>query len=294
MEKTKNSRLLDRLYGGIRMSWLKVIILAVVCAVITAVFLLVPVFENTSFERMGVHLEAWFVPAVFIMANCKKPLESALKTFVFFLVSQPLIYLIQVPFSDMGWGLFGYYKYWAMITLLTFPMAFVGWYITKKNWLSVLILAPVLAFLGMIAQQCGSHALRHFPLLSVAALLCIVQILVYIAAFFPNIKAKILGIIIAVAAAAAMAIFTQPFDVNGMMFLPDDAVLTENAVVEMEGSSGTEVTIESTGPDSMIRIHSTVIGETDFVIRDGDKEYRYTVKTYEDDGGHSQIEITAR
>lgn len=29
----------------------------------------------------------------------KKPLESALKTFVFFLISQPLIYLLQVPFS---------------------------------------------------------------------------------------------------------------------------------------------------------------------------------------------------
>lgn len=61
-----------------------------------------------------------------IMANCQKPLESACKTFVFFLISQPLIYLLQVPFSSMGWGLFGYYWNWFIWTLLTFPMAFVG------------------------------------------------------------------------------------------------------------------------------------------------------------------------
>ena len=67
--------------------------------------------------------------AVIIMSNCKKPLESALKTFAFFLISQPLIYLLQVPFSPMGWGLFSYYPYWFYWTPATFPMAFVGWFI---------------------------------------------------------------------------------------------------------------------------------------------------------------------
>lgn len=37
--------------------------------------------------------------------NSKDPLDSALKTFVFFLISQPLVYLVQVSFSEMGWGL---------------------------------------------------------------------------------------------------------------------------------------------------------------------------------------------
>ncbi|MBQ1507321.1 MAG: hypothetical protein IIZ36_02715, partial [Ruminococcus sp.] len=120
-------RCTDKLFGGIDMKWWKVIVLAVASAVITFIFLVVPIFENTSFYNMGVTFEAWILLAVFIMANCKKPLESALKTFVFFLISQPLIYLFQVPFSSMGWGLFGYYKYWAIWTVLTFPMAFVGW-----------------------------------------------------------------------------------------------------------------------------------------------------------------------
>ena len=89
-------RCTDKLFGGIDMKWWKVIVLAVASAVITFIFLVVPIFENTSFYNMGVTFEAWILLAVFIMANCKKPLESALKTFVFFLISQPLIYLFQV------------------------------------------------------------------------------------------------------------------------------------------------------------------------------------------------------
>ena len=61
MEKSGKSilkRLTDKLYGGIRMSWITVILFAVGTAILTAVFLLLPIFENTSFERMGVTLEA--------------------------------------------------------------------------------------------------------------------------------------------------------------------------------------------------------------------------------------------
>ena len=167
------------------MSWPVVILLAVGAAVLTLIFLFVPAFKDTSFERMGVNLEAWIFFAILIIANCEKPLEAALKTFVFFLISQPLIYLIQVPFSELGWGLFGYYKYWAIWTLLTFPMAFIGWYMTRKDWVSVLVLSPALAFLGITAYQCATFCIGHFPYQLVAALFCILQIVVYVLAFFP-------------------------------------------------------------------------------------------------------------
>ncbi len=79
--EAESKGVLDKIYGGLEMSWLKVIILAVLSAVITSVFLIVPVFKNTSFERMGVYLEAWIFLAICIIANTKKPLEAALKTF---------------------------------------------------------------------------------------------------------------------------------------------------------------------------------------------------------------------
>ena len=276
------------------MSWLTVILFALGAAVLTSIFLIVPIFKNTSFEQMGVYLEAWFFFAIIIMANCKKPLESALKTFVFFLISQPLIYLIQVPFSSMGWGLLGYYKYWFLVTLLTFPMAFVGWYITKRNWLSVIILAPVLAFMGSTAYQSGLHCIYHFPYRLVTTLFCLLQIVLYIIAFFPDMKKKLIGILIPLITVVVIAMATPQVDINSTVFLPNDPILSDSAVVVMADKSDADVTIESTGESSMIRVKASQFGSADFMIRDGKAEYLYTVEVFEDDAGSPQIQITER
>ncbi|MBR5642035.1 MAG: hypothetical protein IKW92_07905 [Firmicutes bacterium] len=294
LNTTEKKGLIGKLYGGLNMSWPVVILYAVATAVLTTVFLLFPVFKDTSFERMGVHLEAWFFFAIIVMANCKKPVESALKTFVFFLVSQPLIYLFQVPFNTRGWGIFGYYKYWCMMTILTLPMAYIGWYITKKNWWSVLILAPVLAFLGVTAYECGSFCLRHPPRLLVAALFCVLQIVLYVLAFFPEGRKKLIGFAIPVAAAIIMVLAVPQVDMHATNFLPDDPVLTDEAVVEAEEGGIAEISITETGESSMIMIHAKQYGTMDFAIRDGDKVYLYTIEIYEDEGGHSQVLITQR
>ena len=116
------------------------IIFAVIMGIWTAVMaLFVP--DTCSLHDIAVTEEWWILPAILIIVNCKKPLESALKVFVFFLISQPLVFLVQVPFNQMGWGLFGYYPYWFKLTLLTFPAAFVGWFMKKDNWYSGLILS---------------------------------------------------------------------------------------------------------------------------------------------------------
>lgn len=50
--------LIGKLYGGLDMSWKNVILLAVGSAVLTAIFLIVPIFKDTSFEMMGVSFKA--------------------------------------------------------------------------------------------------------------------------------------------------------------------------------------------------------------------------------------------
>ena len=279
------------MYGGLNMSWPAVILFAVGTAVLTSAFLIFPIFKDTSFNRMGVFFEAWIFFAVLIMANCKKPLESALKTFVFFLISQPLIFLLQVPFSSMGWGLFSYYRYWFIWTLATFPMAFVGWFITKRNWLSLIILAPVLAYLGSVLYESSLQCIRHFPHL---ALFCLLQIILYLIAFLPDWKQKLAGILCAAITVIVLAFRTGSIDVNSTLFLPNDPALSDAAVVEMEGGSADEISLEDTGNDCMIHISAKQLGNTDFTIRDGETEYRYTAEIYEDEGGHVQINITER
>lgn len=291
-------KLTDKLYGGIDFKWWKVIVFAVATAILTAVFLIVPVFENTSFKRMGVTLEAWIFFAIIIMANCKKPLESALKTFVFFLVSQPLIYLIQVPFSSMGWQLFGYYRYWFILTILTFPAAFIGWFITKKNWLSLLILSPMLFILTYEYISCFKHTFRHFPLLLVTAVFCLGQVILYLCAFTSNIWQKILGFILPLLAFMVVAFINPPLQLNGTNFLPDNPTLSEDAVLTMDytgdDAPDINVSIYTTGPDSMVLISATDYGTADFTITDGDAEYHYTVNIYDDEAGHVQIKITVK
>ncbi len=112
--------MLKKAFGQIDMKWWKVIVFAVAMGVyVGAIAIWVP--SKSWYHDIAVTEERWILPAILIIANCKKPLESALKTFVFFLISQPIIYLVQVPFAEMGWDLFKYYRYWFMITLFTFP-----------------------------------------------------------------------------------------------------------------------------------------------------------------------------
>ena len=289
-DKTRSfSRLTDKLYGGLKMSWLTVILFAVGTAVLTAVFLIVPVFRGTSFERMGVYLEAWIFFAVIIMANCKKPLESALKTFVFFLISQPLIYLLQVPFSYMGWGLFGYYKNFFIRTLLTFPMAFVGWYIKKKNWLSVLIFSPVLVFLGSVIPE----FVRNFPHFILTAVFCLFQVFLYVYVFFPKIGQKVVGILITgitVITLIAFTLITPKSFLTIQDTLPDEPALSSEATVTVEDSEIAAVSFVN--PEyARVNIEAHKYGTTAVIVKDGDKELRYIIEVYEDNGTN-QIKIT--
>jgi hypothetical protein len=288
--KSSNS-FLDKIFGGLNMSWLTVIIFAIVTAVITAVFLIVPAFKGTSFEMMGVYLEAWILFAVIIMSNCKKPLESALKVFVFFLISQPLIYLIQVPFAEMGWGLFGYYRYWFMLTLGTFPVAFVGWFITKKNWLSAIIFSPIIAYLAFTAYGYGVQCYERFPKMLVATLFCAVQVIVYIAYFFSGRLRKVFGLVVVIAAIVFCVFKTSSVNINSTVFLPEGIVLTEEASIVDSEADGINVSLESTGDDSMIRVQTEQYGSREFTVTDSGKEYRFYLNVYKDDEGVTKVEV---
>ena len=287
-------RCTNKLFGGIDMKWWKVIVFAAASAVVTFLFLVFPVFENTSFQRMGMTFEAWILFAVIIMSNCRKPHESALKTFVFFLVSQPLIYLLQVPFSHMGWQLFSYYRYWFIWTLLTFPMAAAGWFIRKKNWLSLLILLPVLAFLTFTYVDSFRFAFRHFPRLLVTALFCLAQVILYLYVFTPKLWQRLVGFLVPLALIIVFLLIKPPAEFTSTSFLPDDPVLTDAAVVVSDDHNIAEIKVFQTGEESMVLIKAHRFGTTDFTIRDGDKTYRYSLEIYEDDAGHSQTRMTPK
>lgn len=267
----------------------KVLILAVCSAVITAVFLTVPIFKGTSFERMGTYLEAWIFLAVIIMPNCKSALDSAIKTFLFFLVSQPLIYLFQVPFSDMGWKLFGYYRTWFIWTLLTFPMAFAGWYIKKRNWLSTVIITPAAAFLAVIGACSLYETVTEPPRLLVTGVLCTAHSVIYIYTFAGSRAQKLTASAVCIAAAICGVILLQNVDISGDSILPEGYSYSESAEITVDDTDLAQITFKD-AEAGILHVEAKKHGETTFTIKDGDKEQRFAIKIKKEDG-HTQLEI---
>ena len=174
------------------MSWKLVLVLSVVCGVIPGLLMVPEQLLGTSLQMPGISFEFWVFMGLFISLNCKKPLDAGLKVFVFFLISQPLIYLVQVPFSLLGWGLFGYYPRWALLTVLTFPAGMLANLITRGQWWSVLILLIPMGILALELPSAIVAMLTTFPKMSLTCLFIILQILMFPAALLQN-KGKLVA-----------------------------------------------------------------------------------------------------
>ena len=201
MQKLKNR------FGKTKITWPSVLLLAVLSAIYTAVMAIIPVFKDTSFSDIAVYLEWWFLFAVFIIVNCEKWWEASLKCFVFFLISQPLIYLIQVPFSSMGWGLFNYYRYWFIITLLTLPGAAIAFQLKRKNWISVAVLSVATGYLAYQGAEYLHSAFLRFPRHLLSAIFCFALAVFFVFVLLDQKKHRTAAIAIFAAILAASLIF---------------------------------------------------------------------------------------
>ncbi len=189
---------MKKIFGELNITWKKLIILSVIFGVYPAIMALLPITKDTSFRDIAISFEVWILLGILIITNSKSPKESALKCFIFFLISQPLIYLVQVPFSHLGWQLFGYYKTWFIWTLFTIPMGYIGYYMRKEKWWSLLILTPILIFLGYHYYGFLSETISFFPNHLLSMLFCLVTLIIYPLFIFKNKKIKITGLIISI------------------------------------------------------------------------------------------------
>ncbi|MBR3357747.1 MAG: hypothetical protein IKG46_07930 [Solobacterium sp.] len=200
--------LIKKAFGGIDLTWPKLIIAAVIAGAFTAAMAIIPGLHYTSFNAITVTFEVWILFGILIIMNSKSNLDSALKCFVFFLISQPLVYLIQVPFSTLGWQLFGYYKYWFMWTILCLPMGYIGYYMKQNKWWGLLILLPMIAITAGSLLGYFSMFLFSSPRYILITLFCICMMILYPIAVFDDKKIQKAGAAIGAAAAAAAVIIT--------------------------------------------------------------------------------------
>lgn len=184
---------IKKLFGDVNLTWPKLLIFAIVAGAFTALVCILPQVQDTSFHTIAVSFEVWVLFGIFIIMNSKSNMDSALKCFVFFLISQPLVYLIQVPFSAEGWGLFHYYRRWFLLTLACLPMGYIGYYIKKGKWWGYLILLPMIALTAMTYKQYFAYFIYCFPFYILTSLFCIAALLIYPNVLFDDKKIKKAG-----------------------------------------------------------------------------------------------------
>ena len=186
--------MIKKLFGGLNITWPKLIIFAVICGVYTGVMAMIPATKDTSFRDISISFEWWILFGIVLIVNSRSPLDSVLKVFVFFLISQPLVYLVQVPFSSDGFGLFRYYQSWFYWTLLTIPMAFAGYYMKLDKWWGLLILSPMLVFVGIHYMGFLSETMSFFPNHLLSALFCAGTLILYPLAVFKDKRIRLAGL----------------------------------------------------------------------------------------------------
>ena len=185
---------MKKLFGGIKLTWKRLIISAIVIGVCVGLLNSVPSLFDTTITDIATFFDFWIFCGIFIIMNSKSNKDAALKCFVFFLISQPLIYLAEVPFNSMGWGLFVYYKTWFIWTILTIPMGYIGYYIKKNKWYGLLILLPMLLLLGYGLGSSITNLKYSFPKHLINTLFVFVSLISYPLLLFKNKIFKYIGL----------------------------------------------------------------------------------------------------
>lgn len=193
------------------MSWLTVLLFAIAAGVYTGIVMMIPFLENTSFQDIGISYEWWVIFAVIIVVNCDKGWEAMLKCFVFFLVSQPVIFGVEVIFGDLPLTQAWYYysAIWFKATLLTLPGGFIAYFCKKQNFLGSAILGLGNTIQAGLGVYYLGMAARSFPHHLLSGLICIASIIVMSVSIQKQKKYRWVSILLPVVLVAVIAVLSK-------------------------------------------------------------------------------------
>ena len=278
--------MLKKLFGGINLTWPKLIIMSVVVGIYTACVAIIPALKYTSLTTIVASFEVWIFFGIFIIINSKSNKDSALKCFIFFLISQPIIYLIQVPFSWQHWNLFGYYKYWFMWTIFCIPMGYIGYYMKKNKWWGYLILLPMIILTAYEYYVYLTYFTFSYPKYSLICLFCIAALIIYPLYIFDNKKIKIFGTLVSVLAIIAVTIigFKNPYHYQTTLITNGETYHFDNTYkvyLEDKKYGTTKIVYEEGIEDYAIQVDLVKEGKTILILEDsfGNKtKYNFDIK----------------
>lgn len=165
-------------FGCLPMTWPIVCGFAVITGIYVGVINQIPILHDTSFQDIAVTLEWWVLFAVLIVSNCKSAWEAGLKCLVFFLISQPVIFLVELPTIGLDKALYYYTGIWLPISLLTLPGGAIAFLAKRQNVLGAAILGVGNTIVALMGVSYFQQILKVFPrhLLTVASCAAIVAV----------------------------------------------------------------------------------------------------------------------
>ena len=268
---------IKKIFGGIELTWKKLIIFAIIAGAYTAIMAMLPIAKDTSFADITISFEVWILFGILIIMNSKSANDSALKCFAFFLISQPLVYLIQDVINHSNLFL-TYYRFWIIWTICTIPMGFIGYFMKKDKWWGLVILTPMLIFLGFHYSGFLGQTIYNFPYHLLSTLFCIITLLLYPICIFSNKKVKVAGTIISALIILTMSIIAL---FNNTTY--NTVVLTNNGeagavfdntyTVYLEDSSYGDVSIKYDDglEDYLIEAKFKKTGKTNLILEDSNR-----------------------
>lgn len=202
---------MKKLYGNLNMTWLKVILFAVAAGVYTGAVMLVPFFSGTSFQDIGISYEWWVIFAVIIVVNCKKSWEATLKCFAFFLVSQPLVYLVEIIFGGLALdsAMTYYFQIWLPMTFLTLPGGFIAYFCKKQNFLGAVVLGLGNTIQAVHVLIYFGKTIQNFPYHLLSGIVCVASIIIMSLYVQKEKKNRIIALIVPIVMTAAILILLK-------------------------------------------------------------------------------------
>jgi len=272
-----------KLFGGLNLTWPKLIIFAIIAGLYTGFMAYLPQARDTSFADISITFECWVLFGTIIIMNSKSNLDSALKCIVFFLISQPLVYLVQVPFSALGWGIFQYYRNWFIWTLLTFPMGFIGYYLKKDKWWGLCILVPVMLFVGYHYMGFLREVISFFPNHLLSTIFCAATIIIYSLFIFKDkkiVKACFIIALCILVGMTAVALLQGSNHYNTTLLVEGGELAAEfddtyAAYLEDENFGKCDIVYEDNIEAYMVNVEFRKTGHTRLILEapDGTKKY---------------------
>lgn len=282
---------MKKIFGNITISYKFIIVFSIIIGILVGGLNRIPIFINTSLTDPSVYLEFWVVLAIFIIVNSKSYKDVAIKCFLFFLISQPIIYLSEIIIDSFLYNkvfinlikeyFLNYYfggGKWFLITILTIPGSLIAYKIKDEKVISAIILSIATIFLSYTGISYLLNSIFYnFPRHIISGLFCLFFAYYFIFIILKNKKQRIVSFVItSIGIIISFFIFFK--DIKNPVL--DNQIIDIKREIKSYVSEDESIVKVSISDDNTYVLVTTSknIGNTIVKIIDvNDKEYTYNI-----------------